>query len=108
MLLIYDIMREWGKYFLQHIQASLHLEIPQGVEFIKAIGDFHVKGHVKTCFPCYSLSYIQGAGVIDGEILETLWSELNQSSRSTRGATLAHQLEILDDYMNHSNWKKML
>jgi hypothetical protein len=84
------------------------LEILQGVEFIKAIGDFHVKGHVKTCFICYSLSYIQGAAVIDSKILETLWYRLNQSSKSIRGATLAHQLEILDDHMNHSNWKKML
>ena len=107
-LLIYDIMCKWGKYFLRRVQASPYLEIPRGVEFIKAIGDFHVKGHVKTCFPRYSLSYIQGAGVIDSEILETLWAELKQSSRSTRGATLAHRSEILDDHMNHSNWKKML
>lgn len=107
-LLIYDIMCKWGKYFVRRVQASPHLEIPTGVEFLKAIGDFHVKGHVKKCFPRFSLSFIKGAGVIDGEILETLWSELNQSSRSTRGATLAHRSEILDDHMNHSNWKKML
>lgn len=46
--------------------------------------------------------------MIDGEILETLWSVLNESSRSTRGATLAHRGEILDDHMNHSNWKKVV
>ena len=107
-LLIYDIMCKWGKYFLRRVEASPHLEIRSSVEVLKAIGDFHVKGHVKKCFPHFSLSFIKGAGVIDGEILETLWSELNQSSRSTRGATLAHRSEILDDHMNHSNWKKML
>ena len=47
-------------------------------------------------------------GIIDGEVLETLWSVLNESSRSTRGATLAHRAEILDDHMNHSNWKKLV
>jgi len=107
-LLIYDIMCRWGKYFLRRVQASPYLDVPAGLELMKGIGDFHVKGHVKRCFPRFGLSFIKGAGVIDGEILETLWSELNKVSGSTRGATLAHRSEILDDHMNHSNWKKTL
>lgn len=75
---------------------------------LKAIGDFHVKGHVKGCTPQYGLTFTEGIGIIDGEIMETLWSVLNESSRSTRGATLAHRAEILDDHMNHSNWKKLV
>ncbi|KAF9521497.1 hypothetical protein CPB83DRAFT_778633, partial [Crepidotus variabilis] len=51
---------------------------------------------------------IPGAGWIDGEILETLWAILNQTSRSIRTATLGHRAEILDDHMNDSNWKKMV
>src|ERR1700733_12202876 len=107
-LLIYDIMCRWGKYFLRRVQASPYLDVPAGLELMKGIGDFHVKGHVKWCFPRFGLSFIKGAGVIDGEILETLWSELNKVSGSTRGATLAHRTEILDDHMNHSNWKKLV
>jgi hypothetical protein len=67
-----------------------------------------VKGHVKGCLTSYGLTYIEGASIIDGEILETLWSVLNESSWSTRGATLAHRGEILDDHMNHLNWKKII
>ena len=48
-----------------------------------------------------------GAGVVDGEVLETLWSVLNSVSSATRTASLAHRTEILDDHMNNSNWKKM-
>jgi hypothetical protein len=40
--------------------------------------------------------------------METLWSMLNDVSQSTWGATLAHQQEILNSNMNHSNWKKLL
>ena len=44
--------------------------------------------------------------MVDGEILETLWSTLNHISPSMRTASLAHRTEVLDDHMNDSNWKK--
>ncbi|KAF8234681.1 hypothetical protein L208DRAFT_1260649 [Tricholoma matsutake] len=56
----------------------------------------------------YTLVYVPGSGVIDGEIVETLWAVLNKTSRSAKGATMAHQNKILDDHMNHSNWKKQI
>ena len=46
--------------------------------------------------------------MVDGEILETLWSTLNSISPSLRTATLAHRSEVLDDHMNDGNWKKMV
>ena len=107
-LLIYDIMCQWSKWFLERVKESPYLEVPEGLEILKAIGDFHVKGHVKDCLTRFGLAFIDGVGIIDGEVLETLWSVLNESSRSTRGATLAHRAEILDDHMNHSNWKKLV
>jgi Kyakuja-Dileera-Zisupton transposase len=75
---------------------------------VGGIGDFHVKGHVTDCFARFSLSFMEGARVIDGEILETLWSVLNKTSQSTKGSSLAHWNKILDDHMNHSNWKKLI
>ena len=107
-LLIYDIMCQWALHFLKRVQNSKDLHLEEDLLLLKAIGDFHVHGHVESCTPRYGLSFIPGAGIIDGEILETLWSVLNNISRSTQGATLAHWGEILDDHMNHSNWKKML
>ena len=107
-LLIYDIMCRWWTNFLARVDNSPFLDLSPTLEISRGIGDLHVKGHVKGCLTRYGLSYIEGAGIIDGEILETLWSVLNESSRSTRGATLAHRGEILDDHMNHSNWKKVV
>ena len=106
--LVYDVMCEYGVHlderFLQHIGLSL----PEGLEIIKAIGLFHVHGHMDVCLHRYATTYIPNLGVIDGEILETLWSVINQTARSTRGATTAHRTEVLDDHMGDSNWKKTI
>lgn len=107
-LLIYDIMCQWWKNFRKRVEHSPYLSIRDGLEVLRGIGDFHVRGHVSECFPRYALLFMNGIGMVDGEIVETLWSVLNETSRSSRGATLAHRSEILDDHMNHSNWKKVI
>ena len=73
-----------------------------------AIGLFHVHAHKDECFFHYASSFIPGAGVVAGEILELLWSSLNSISPTARTATLAHRAEMLDDHATDSNHKKML
>ena len=74
----------------------------------KTIGMFHVHGHQDSCFFRYATAFIKGAGMVNGEILETLWSTLNSISPSLCTATLAHRSEVLDNHMNDGNWKKMV
>ena len=69
---------------------------------------FHVHAHKEQCFFRYAPSFIPGAGVISGEIVESLWSGLNGISPSTCTATLAHRCEVLDDHACDSNHKKMV
>jgi hypothetical protein len=107
-LLVYDIMCQWYRNFLKRVQESPYLRVPPGMKIYRGIGDFHVKGHIHECFPRYGLVFVEGAGVIDGEVVETLWSVMNKVSPSTRSATLAHRTEVLDDHMNNSNWKKLI
>ena len=102
MLLTYDVFCQWIINFFEWVDQSPFLSILEGLEIVGAIGDFHVRGHVNDCLPRYTLAYIPGSGVIDGEILETLWAVLNETSQSAKGATMAHRNEILDDHMNHS------
>ena len=73
-----------------------------------AIGLFHVHAHKEECFYRYASTFIPGAGVVAGEILESLWSSLNSISPTVRTATLAHRAEMLDDHASDSNHKKML
>ncbi len=82
---------------------SSKLTIPETLTVIKAIGLWHVHGHKDECLFRFATTYIPGVGIVDGEILETLWSLLNRTSRSCRGSTVAHRTEVLDDHMGDSN-----
>ena len=73
-LLVYDIFCQWYINFESRVNHSPYLSVPDGMEVLGGIGDFHVKGHVDDCFARFALVYIIGSGVIDGEILETLWA----------------------------------
>ncbi|KAH9905103.1 uncharacterized protein B0H18DRAFT_964909 [Fomitopsis serialis] len=70
------------------------------------IGLFHIHGHQRDCLPKFSPDFIPGAGNVDGEIIETLWSPLNRISGSTRAMSTSHRKEVIDDHMNDSNWRK--
>ena len=72
------------------------------------IGLFHIHAHQDACTPRYLLNCIPGVSQVDGEILETLWSSLNEVSGSSRSMMMAHWWEVLDDHMLDSNWKKLL
>lgn len=77
------------------------------MEITPAVGKWHLAAHISECFYKFSLNFIQGAGQVDGEIMETLWSVLDEVAGLTQGMSVAHRQEVLDDYMNDSNWKKV-
>lgn len=52
--------------------------------------------------------FMQGAGWVDGEIIETLWSLLNVASTSARGMSSPHRQELLDFQMSDCNFMKMI
>jgi hypothetical protein len=108
-MLIYDVMCQYYVNLDMRISDSTFLSLPDNtLQLIKAIGLFHVQCHQEECLYMFGTSNIPGAAHVSGEILESLWSVLNDVSRSSRTATLAHRSEILDDHMGDSNWKKML
>jgi hypothetical protein len=104
LMIIYDIVCQYIVYLRERIGHKL----PTGLEIDCAIGLFHVHAHREQCFFRYATSFIPGAGVTAGEILESLWSALNSISPTTRTATLAHRAEVLDDHACDSNHKKLL
>jgi Kyakuja-Dileera-Zisupton transposase len=104
LLLIYDIVCQYIVHFLDRIGIYL----PEGLQVDAAIGLFHVHAHKDDCFFRFATTFIPGAGIVAGEILESLWSSLNSISPSARTATLAHRAEIIDDHATDSNNKKML
>ncbi|KAF8256537.1 hypothetical protein EI94DRAFT_1711089 [Lactarius quietus] len=107
-LVMYDIMCQYGVHLSDRVEKSPELSIANSLELQTGIGLFHIHGHQDSCLPHFSPSYISGAKQVDGEIIETLWSPLNNISQSIRGMSLAHCQEVLDAHMNHSNWKNMV
>jgi len=72
------------------------------------VGKFNLAAHMLRCFSRFSLNFVQGAGQLDGEILETLWSEFNKVSASAHSMSKAHRAELHDDHMRDFNWKKLV
>lgn len=106
-LVIYDIMCQYSVHFNDRIRdVSNHLELDPKMKLLGAIGKFHLADHVDSCFSKWTLNFMKGAGHIDGEIMETLWSGMNKISGAARSMSKAHRQETLDDYMRDSNWKK--
>ncbi|KIJ16603.1 hypothetical protein PAXINDRAFT_10319 [Paxillus involutus ATCC 200175] len=92
----------------QRVGNNKFLKFPTDMEIIPGIGIWHVHGHQPQCFSRYAPLYIEGAGWIDGEVIETLWSILNVVSTSTRGMSSPHRQELLNFQMNDSNFMKMI
>ena len=107
-LVIYDVGCQWNLHFLDRVKKSKFLNIPSDLNVVSAVGKFHINAHVPECFVKYSLNFVEGAGQLDGEILETLWAGLNKVTGSTRAMSKAHRQEVLDDHMRDSNWKKLV
>ncbi|KAG2130738.1 hypothetical protein DEU56DRAFT_757809 [Suillus clintonianus] len=99
---------QWSLNFAQRVDNCPGLELPDNTEIVAAVGKFHLSAHKLACFARYSLNFIQGAGQVDGEILETLWAPFNKISPTARSMSQAHRQEILDDHMRNSNWKKLV
>jgi hypothetical protein len=106
-LIVYDINCQYLIHFEERIGEVDHfLELDKEMKIYGAIGKFHLADHVDSCFSKWTLNFMKGAGHIDGEIMETLWSGMNKVSGAARSMTNAHRQETLDDYMRDSNWKK--
>ncbi|PIL25832.1 hypothetical protein GSI_11585 [Ganoderma sinense ZZ0214-1] len=106
-LVLYDIMCQYFTHLRARFEQSPFLTMPVGLTIQRGIGQFHVHGHVAQCFARFSTNFISGAGMQDGEIIETLWNQTNAIADSTKGMSSAHRREVIDDHMNDSNWKKL-
>jgi len=107
-ILLYDIMCQYWKNLKKRFDGNPYLTFPERVEIVRGIGLFHVHGHKDECYPRFAPTFIQGAGMVDGEVLETLWAVLNGIADSIRSQSTGHRQETLDDHMNDSNWKKLI
>ena len=69
-LFIYDLVCSYWIY----LQSRIGHLLPNGLEIDRVIRLFHVHDHKDECFFRFASSFIPGAGIVAGEILESLWS----------------------------------
>lgn len=108
-IVLYDIVCQWHIHYRERVtkNSGHHLYIPpDDVDILYAIGLFHVHGHQASCYPRFAPSFTPGAGMLDGETIETLWSILKGIAGSTRTMATSHRKEVIDDHMNDLNWEK--
>jgi hypothetical protein len=104
----YDINCAYMKKLRARVEHNEFIQIPKKIRIIPGIGIWHVHDHRAECFAQHAPLFILGAGWVDGEIIETLWSTLNIVSGSARGMLAPHRQELVDFQMNDSNFMKMI
>ena len=73
-----------------------------------AVGKWHLTAHIPECFPKFSLNFVEGARQVEGEILETLWSRMDEVAGLAQSMSIAHHQETVDENMNDNNWRKII
>src|SRR6202051_4768289 len=107
-LVIYDICCQWIIHFRECVSESEFLELWDSMEIMGAVGKWHLAAHILECFSKFTLNFVEGAGQVEGEILETLWSGMDEVAGLAQAMSIAHHQEVVDDHMNDSNWCKMI
>ncbi|KAI6144446.1 hypothetical protein BKA82DRAFT_3983221, partial [Pisolithus tinctorius] len=107
-LCFYDINCSYMTNLCKRVGNSTFIDIPNSMQIMLGIGIWHVHGHKQECYACHAPLFMQGAGWVDGEIIETLWSLLNVASTSARGMSSPHRQELLDFQMSDCNFMKMI
>ena len=107
-LIIYDICCQWIIHFRERVSESEFLTLWESLEITSAVGKWHLAAHIVECFPKFTLNFVEGAGQVEGEILETLWSGLDEVAGLAQAMSIAHHQETIDEYMNDSNWRKVV
>ncbi|KIN95845.1 hypothetical protein M404DRAFT_164813, partial [Pisolithus tinctorius Marx 270] len=107
-LCFYDINCSYMKNLRTWVRNSAFIDIPDSMQIMPGIGMWHVHGHKQECYARYAPLFMQGAGWVDGEIIETLWSLLNIASTSAQGMSSPHRQELLDFQISDCNFMKMI
>lgn len=106
-LFLYDLSCQYKKNFRRRLELAGALSLDGKVRLDMLVGKWHLKGHADECFVEHSLNFMTGAGQVEGEVVETIWSELKGWTGILRNMTPAHFQEVLDDIVNFMNWTKL-
>lgn len=109
--LSYDIACQYFRNLWKRLQSSHFPKLlcpdPDRVEVKAAIPKFHLPAHEEKCHTLYSLNLQQGAGRLDGEVIERDWAKLGGAANSTKEMTSGAHHDTLDDCCGDMNYTKV-
>ncbi|EIW82952.1 hypothetical protein CONPUDRAFT_152009 [Coniophora puteana RWD-64-598 SS2] len=90
----------------EQVKQSPHLEVPEGLEVIPAIGQFHVHGHQDKCVARYLPLFIKGAGNAVGDTIKSRWPAMNELANSARHMATEPHHDVINNHMRDDNEMK--
>lgn len=106
----YDIACKYSINFLERVLDGPVKLIPPEFESLPKIlwliGKFHIGGHREECLKKFSFDYNELVGRMSGELVETIWAELNWLKQQCREMSPESRIEVVSEAFNQWNFGK--
>jgi hypothetical protein len=90
--LYYDIACKFAK----HLKNNPNIEDDWKDKFILAVPKFHVWAHALQCILRFNPSSIEGTGLIDGEVMERIWTHVGLFYTIMKEMNAANRTSLLE------------
>ena len=109
-LITYDIVCAWAVNLIKRYEAMYGdvFDLADDVEMSFAVPKFHLEAHGEDCKCAFNLNNTVGAGRTCGEGIEAGWADTNACALSTREMSAAHRHEVLEDFFQSINFRKII
>ncbi|KAG6849081.1 hypothetical protein H0H93_011467 [Arthromyces matolae] len=108
-LISYDVACQWIVNLLKRMKGWPEgYSIPSQTEIRPAIPKMHETAHEKDNHQRFSLHYLSGVGLTDGESVERMWAGHNALGNATKTMGPGTRHDVLDDHFGFWNWLKYI
>ncbi|KAJ6587763.1 hypothetical protein B0H10DRAFT_2233949 [Mycena sp. CBHHK59/15] len=107
----YDIACQWHKNIWQRMQLFDldDVQFKNGDKFVVfLVPKFHLPAHIEACNLLFSFNLTPNVGRTDGEAPERGWANANPLANSTKESGPGTRRDILNDFFNDANYKKIV
>lgn len=103
----YDVGCQWKVHLLERKKGMPSMFVPAREDLPEievSLPIWHGGVHNDECAMCESLRYKSGAGMVDGEGVERVWSTANQRAYATREMQMNNRHASLEDHFDNQNY----
>ncbi|KIJ23838.1 hypothetical protein M422DRAFT_195438, partial [Sphaerobolus stellatus SS14] len=95
-----NIKDRWQEHFPELLETVERM--------IAGVAKMHQVGHKDDCAYSWALKFLIGAGRTSGELIETVWAELNQANGSVKQMNPGMRHDALNLFYGDWNFRKMV